>query len=300
MGLDLGQLAARQAEMANVGNRFKPKKVPNNSRIRVFIFTHKVTQEDVKNGLFTKDKLGKTVDQLDRGVTMQFGLAEKKRPILATAATLAKHDALSKSGKDADKKAAEAIKPSRKYLLNVIDIDEKPRKMRVWACPSTAYNDILALVMSKNFGEAILGCKGRDLELTFDPSKAAAEMYKVMPLDQSKSVILNADLQNKVNDFWTAAGLKEAGLDLEATEEAPSEETEEPAAEEETTEEEPAQEEESTEEETTEESAEESTEEETEEQTEEEQEEEPTEEPPAKPSKKAAPAKKPAPKKGKK
>lgn len=295
MGLDLARIKQRADEGGFSGSRFKPKKAPNQNLIRVFKFTHKVTPEDVKSGLYVKDKLGKTVEEFDRQVKMQFGFREKKAPIIATPQTLAKYDSLKNSSNENNQKASEAIKPSTKYLMNVVDMDEKPRKMRHWAAPATAYNDILAIVMNPEFGEAVLGPDGRDFIITFDKDKPATEMYKVQLRDKAKSSRMDPKLQEKVLDFYTTKGLTEVGLVAKAkTDAGPAqeeEETEEQETEEVTeetgTEESTEEVAEETAEETTEESSEETSEETEEEPSEEESEPEPEEEAPKK-----APAKK--------
>lgn len=318
MGLDLGRLKQRAEENAFSGSRWKVKKAPVQNFVRVFKFTHKVTEADVKAGFFTKEKLGKTVEEFDRGVTLQYGFAEKKRPILATKETLAKYEKLNNSSNSSNQEQAKAIKPSRKYLLNVVDMTEKPRKMRHWSAPSTAYNDILAVIMNPEFGEAVLGSAGRDFIVTHYPDKAPAEQYKVQLRDKDKSIKMDAALEAKVLDFYSDKGLKEVGLTLKPSTAPAAAEEETEEVEEETVEETPEEvAEETTEETAAEETAEEGTSDEgvgeeaseegeagdaedhdETEGTEETPAEEPAEEP-AKPAKKAAaPAKKLPPKKG--
>lgn len=238
MGLDLARLKQRQEENAISGSRLKLKKKPAQNFLRFFKFTHKVTEADVKAGFFTKDKIGKTVDEIDRAVTMQFGFAGKK-PVLATKATLEKYNKLNDSSNAANQEAAKKIKPSKKFLMNAVNMDEKPRKMRHIALASTAYNDVLAVIMNPEFGEKVLGASGRDFIVTHDPEKPPAEQYKVILRDQSKSVKMDPALDKKVLDFYSDAGLKEVGLSVKAdANAAPAEEPEETEpAEEETTEE---------------------------------------------------------------
>lgn len=249
--MDLAKIKQRQALTG--GDRWKIKDGANN--VRLFFFKHKVTEADIKAGLYTRDKLGKIEVELDRPVVVHFNLVPGiKGPVRSTPALVQKFEQLKAAKGDA---AVGKMAPSSMFAVNLVDMDEKPRKMRQVLINRTVYNGILSLVANKDYaldgvpGGKLIGLKGRDFVITYTKDAAPAARYSVVPRDRELCPVLNADLEKFVKDFMSPAGYAVLGIKdapEEAEEEAPTEEEapadEETPAEEETTEETPATEEE--------------------------------------------------------
>lgn len=234
MGLDLDGIKKRQSE-GRKGKFWRPG--PGRSHIRIFKFTHLVTEADVKAGYFTKDKLGKTIEDFDRPVTLIFGQREDKKPVLATKELLEQYERLSTSKSKSDKAMAEKCKPQRKGLLNIVDTDVRPFRMQLWQAPSGVVGDLFAKVCDEDYGEDILGPEGRDYTIKFDKDAAPAKMYSIDVRDREKSPKLPEELAEKAIDFYgdkldVVLGLvdKDEEEDEETTEEGEEEADEEPAA----------------------------------------------------------------------
>jgi len=221
MGLDLGRIKARQNETTkgSSGNRYKPVDGKPN-RVRVFAFTHKVTQADVKAGYYGKDKLGKVVTEIDRPVTIHFNVGANNRPVLSTPALMKRWN----DAKSSDPNLAKSIQPSTKYALNIIDTEDKERTMRNWMCPKSVYNEILGCVLDPDYGEAILGAKGRDFVVIYDNKLEGSDKYSVKVRDKDKCASLNSSLNEKVVDFYSSEGFASLGILVESTPVADEEE----------------------------------------------------------------------------
>lgn len=219
MALDLDRIRQRQRETqpAN-GNFWKPKKGKN--YIRVYKFTHVVTDKDVAAGLFTKEQLGKKIEDLDRPITVSYGVGKNNRPVLTTPEIQAKYDTLSASKKKEDQAFAEKIKPNVRYCLNIVDMSEAQPKLRVFQASKGLYNDIFDKVTDEDeYGEKILGSTGRDFRITYNPDAPPVDKYEVIVRSQDKSVGLDPALQEKVVDFYSEDGFAKLGFGDDAAEE---------------------------------------------------------------------------------
>lgn len=228
--MDLAKINQRKAlAKQGGGDRLELKEGPNN--IRVFGFHHVVTEADVKKGLYERSKIGKKEFEIDRPVVIHFGVDGVKQPVLSNPKLIAKYEqVLAAKGKE----VANKIGPQSKFAMNVLDTDEKPRKVRHFLMPKTVYNKILKAVANPDYalggvlGGTLFGSKGRDFVITVDPKKSGSERYDVQVRDKEHCVVLNSEMDTKVKDFFGAEGWKALGiLDQSA---APVEE--EPAAEE--------------------------------------------------------------------
>jgi hypothetical protein len=258
MALDVERIKKRQGEtQAGSGERLKFVKGVN--RIRVFKFTHKVTKEDVAAGHWDRDKLGKTVEEVDRPVTVHHGVHAQNRPVLSNQTIMARWQKLQASSSEQDQKQAESIKPQLKYAVNVVNTSEKPSKMRYPMFPKKLYNAVLGFLMNKDYGEEILGHKGRDVVIDYNPDLNGSEKYVSISIrDKDKCQVLPSKLDREVADFYSPSGFAKLGLAqavgpdavelMGAEEEAEEEEKEEAEEEAEEEEKEEAEEEEDDEE----------------------------------------------------
>jgi hypothetical protein len=200
MALDLSKLKRQQAETTyKEGDYFKAREGKN--ILRVFKFSHKVTKEEAKAGDFNTDQVGKTVDELVRPVVRHFNVGGHKRPVLSCEEIMEKYERL----KSEDEKAAEKIRPAKAFFMNVVDMDDMKSGMQPWACPTSVYNKILGFLLEEEYGgeEKLLGCKGRDFIVTYDPkANSPGEMYNVMLREKEVCKPLPDKAQDKVIDFY--------------------------------------------------------------------------------------------------
>lgn len=209
MALDMKKLREKQLETSKAGgNYYKPKAGKNN--IRVFKFPHMVTKEDVAMGLFNKDKLGKITEELDRPITLHYGWsAEDKKPVISNGAIMAEYARLKASEEDADQQRAVDIRPSKRYGLNIVDMDAQEAGIKLWAAPKSVYNGILEVLLDTEYGgeQEFVGCKGRDFVVTFNPESDPMNMYRVLPRAESNSEELPSEVAKRVIDLYAPSAL---------------------------------------------------------------------------------------------
>ena len=226
MPLDLGKIKKRQKETEAKarGGFWKPQEGKNT--VRVFPFTHEVTKEDVKAGLFEKDKVGKTVTELDRPVVRFF--PGGGRPRHASEEEVASwRKKFDKASKDEQKKLRQSG-PQQHWMLNVVDTSADEMKVVEFAANKTIYNAILAIVLDdEDGGEDVLGCEGRDFIITYDPKKEGAAKYSVTLRDEKKSEKLPESLEEEVKDYYDASVFEALGSGEAAEEDEADDEDEE-------------------------------------------------------------------------
>ena len=203
MPLDLGTIKRRHEETTKGGGdgkRWSPSKGKN--IIRVFKFSHKVTTDDVKARLYAKKKKGKSVEEIDRPFTLHFNVSSNGVPVLSTPEIMKKYKRLVDSKHQQDQKAARAIQPQTKYAVNLVDINSSEKAMQYWLMPRTVYNAILGTVLDEDYGEKVLGIKGRDFVIIYDPDQKGSDMYQTRVRDKDKSKKLSASSEKEVLDFY--------------------------------------------------------------------------------------------------
>ena len=199
MALNAERIRRQQAEIKQGGgNYWKPKEGRN--VIRVLKFSHTVTKEDVKAGYFSRDELGKSVEELCRPVTRQFGIA--KGPVISTPETLARFEKLNRTEPEAAKKIA----PRQAYFMNIVDIDGKSMKVLPFGAAASIYDKIVGYYIDPDFGEEIFGAEGRDFVITYDPKESPQKMYKVILRDESKCTALPSSIEKEAIDFYSDEG----------------------------------------------------------------------------------------------
>lgn len=209
MALNLDRIREKQAALQRKsGNIWKPTdgaEVKN--LIRIFKFTHKVTKEEVAKNLFSKKDLGNTVEEFDRMAIRHFGMRADNRPVLSNKALMQKYNEL----KSSDKKASDTMRPTKTYFMNIVDTNDIEGGMKIWGCPSTAFDLIIGTILDPDYGEDVLGCKGRDFVIKLDKTKVPALMYQVSLRKEGKSSVLPSDLQKNVIDLYSPDALAYMG-----------------------------------------------------------------------------------------
>jgi len=239
MAIDYNKEKKKLAQMKQrSSSTWKPESGEENI-IRILTFKHKITKEDVKAGMFPKDNLGKSSVEWDREIVRQFGFTDNNAPIIANAESLAKHKELASSSSKKDKVAAQKIRPSYGYLLNIVDINQEGEKtVQTWLAPKSVRIAVGDYLVDEDYGEDIFGVEGRDFKIKFDKEAQPAQMYKVAIRDEKHCKELDTDLEDKVKDFFDpdiygAFGQDASDLDLEVSstkekeEDEPEEEEEE-------------------------------------------------------------------------
>lgn len=228
--LNIDKIRNRQAETAKGGGSWwKPAKGKN--VIRIFKFSHEVTKQDVAMHYFKKDELGETMDELDRAVTLHYNVEGQERPVISNKTVMLQYADLKDSSSEADKERAQKMRPTRKYYLNVLDINDQESGIKVWGAPKSVYNDILNVLMEEDYGgeDELFGIKGTDFLVQYNSDAGPAEMYKVLPRPGGKSEKLSKDFEGQVHDLYAMQLSSFGTVMAEETEEAA--ETETPAEE---------------------------------------------------------------------
>lgn len=205
MGLNSAREKERQAKLASRkdSKTWKPEDGPN--VIRVLKFKHKVTKEDVLLKLYSKPELGTVQEEWCFPFTVQYGLLSENRkvPVASTDDSIALWKQLNKSTDVEDQKAAEKIRPNTKYAINIVDIDDPQGGVQTYLAAKTVREFIGKYVVDPDFGEAILGVKGRDLKIEYNSkAQSAKEFYSLILMDKVKSRALNSKVETLVKDFF--------------------------------------------------------------------------------------------------
>lgn len=203
MALDLGRIKRRQVETSRKsGGRFF-KCSEGRNVIRLFPFEHVVTKQDVANGFFEKEQSGKTATEIDRPVERFF--PKGGRPILSGGESdprMKKYLKFARSSNAKDKEYARTISPSLQYFMNIVNMDDAEHKVVEFAAPKTVYNAILEYILDPDFGEGVLGARGRDFIITYDPTKEGSAKYSVKIRDASKCHKLASSVADGVKDYY--------------------------------------------------------------------------------------------------
>lgn len=232
--LNIGRIRERQLEAAKAAkgsNYYKPSKGKN--MIRIFMFEHKVTKQDIAEGLFGKNQAGEMVTEFDRCVTRHFNIPGHKGPVVSNERTMKIYRDAQKSG---DKQAALDVRPGKSWFINIVDTMAPDKKVVVWGAPASVYSTIAELACDEEYGEDIFGSDGRDLVIYYDPDKKGTYMYKVVPRKEGLSEKLPSKIVDDVVDLYSPEAMGLFG-DVEKEGDANDDEQEEAKGEEEAAEE---------------------------------------------------------------
>ncbi len=203
MSLNTERLKKQQLETAKSaggGDSWKPSEGKN--LVRLFPFSHKVTKEDVENNRYEKVQLGKSFDELARAVTRHFNVSSSGIPVISNDAIMDRWRKLNKSKSKEDQAVAKKISPATGYFINMVDTNDVAKGMLTWACPKSVFNKILTYINDPDYGEEILGIKGRDIVVVYESAKEGSDKYQIMLRKEGKSEELPDDLDSEVLDLY--------------------------------------------------------------------------------------------------
>lgn len=196
---------ARQAGLKSGGSSKGWKPEDGSNTIRVLKFKHKVTKDDVAAGLYGKQDAGSTQEEWCFPFTVQYGLVAENRkiPVQATEESIALWKTYNKSNDPADQATAQQIRPVTKYAMNIVDINHPENGVQLYMAVKTVREFIGKYVIDPDFGEAILGVKGRDFKIEFNSkSKDPKGYYSLILMDKEKSRAMNSKVEASVQDLF--------------------------------------------------------------------------------------------------
>lgn len=210
MALNISKLRETQAETSkSAGNFFRCSNGKN--LIRVFKFKHEVTKADVAAGYFKKEDIGDEVEELHRTITLHYNYSsDSKKPVVSNHRVMQEYYELAKSSDESELKRAEDIKPSKKYFLNVVDVNDVDGGVKVFGATKGVYNAILEVLMDPEYGgeNKLFGVNGLDFGIVYNKQAASpGEMYKVIPRAAGNSEKLSKDLEKQVMDLYDPKNL---------------------------------------------------------------------------------------------
>jgi hypothetical protein len=214
MALNIQKLQDKQLETSkSSGNFFRCSNGKN--LIRIFKFKHEVTKADVVAGYFKKEDIGDEVEELDRPITLHYNYSmESKKPVVSNHRVMKEYQALSRSSDESELKRAEEIRPSKKYFLNVVDVNDVDGGVKVFGATKGVYNAILEVLMDPEYGgeNKLFGCNGLDFGIVYNKQAASpGGMYKVIPRAGGNSEKLSRDLEEQVVDLFDPENLSMFG-----------------------------------------------------------------------------------------
>ena len=210
MSLNLGRERDRQAQLQQRSGKFwRPEegvdeKGNGKNLIRVFKFKHKATKEDAAALLYAKDDIGKTFEEWVYPFQVQFGLHAQnpKIPVRATPETIKIYESLNGAADAESKAKAKLIRPQNKFAMNILDLNDPAKGIQVFLAGKTVREDIGKFVTDEEYGEVVLGCKGRDWRISFDKNKDPKEMYSTIIREKDKCRAINSKIEEGVKDLF--------------------------------------------------------------------------------------------------
>lgn len=171
---------------------------------RFFSFTHNVQQEDFDRGLYRKGeaKIGQDDEVLDRCVWVHFTEGGVSNCAGRECDICDEAKSLKNSKNKTDQKAGKDISARARYYLNVVDMDNIEAGMQIVSLPSSAFKVVNDHILDPEYGEACLGCEGRDFIIKKDTNQEPTRMYSVKIRDAKNCVALDEELQESVTDLF--------------------------------------------------------------------------------------------------
>lgn len=192
--------------------------------IRVFSFAHEAVEADFTRGLYKKSdgiKVGEEFDEVERVCWQHFSEEGVDNCPRINCDTCASSDEYMASKDKSDQKLGKDMRASKRFYVNVVNLDEIDKGVQICPLPASVFNVILEYIMDPEYGEDVLGCKGRDFMIQRDTSLEPSKMYMVKLRDANRCEELDEDLQSKAIDLFQMTSL-DAGYAPEASEKAPA------------------------------------------------------------------------------
>lgn len=203
MAIDRRLLAhVRAATMSTSSQWWRPREGEN--RIRLVSFKHIVTAGDAKLGRVTSDyPEGSELETFFvayrkhwKPQTGVCGLVRRMDGRLIGNCTICDTaSATARAAGDSEREAASKWKPAVRYAVQIIDLADADKVLKVWDAPSSLIEHIHSTLSTGMFdtAEELIGLEGRDLMIRYNPKSAAAMgVYGYFWVDSSKNTNLRS------------------------------------------------------------------------------------------------------------
>lgn len=212
MALNIGRMKEKQSPQA--GGGFDKESVfrfqPGKNHIRIFKFRHVVNDRDfsVKNytrGSGFTPKVGEVVEEICRPYWVH--LMKGTQPVNCfMSRNLCERCREAQEMDKTDPKAAKMLRASKRFNMNVVNMDDIKGGMKILSASPMVYDGIMAEFLSKLEDGAtedeIFGANGRDFVVTYNKNSVSVnQTYVVSMRDKDKSIKLDNTLQYKVKDL---------------------------------------------------------------------------------------------------
>lgn len=199
----------RQANLKSKSNSktWKPEDGDKNI-IRVLMFKHKVTKEDVAAEFYEKKEIGTVANEWCYPFIVHYGLVEKNRkiPVRSTPQIMEAYYKLKNSKDKDDQKIASKFYPKKTYAMNIVDINAPEKGVQTYLATKTVREFIGDHVASEHYGEGVLGIKGRDWQIIYNKNTEDPKAkYKVLLLPEKASRAMNSKVEKMVVDMFDPA-----------------------------------------------------------------------------------------------
>lgn len=209
MGLNTTRLGrSKQLASSGGGNFFKMKNGKNT--LRFFSFNHEVEQADFDRGIYKKSdgiKVGEEFDEVERVCYLHFTEDGVENCIRVNCPICEKSDEYLESKDKADQKLGRDMRAAKRFYVNMVNIDDVEKGMQIVPLPGSVFNTLLEYLMDSEYGDSILGVKGRDFIIARDTAQTPDKMYTVKLRDRERCEELDEDLQANVSDLFKMKNL---------------------------------------------------------------------------------------------
>jgi hypothetical protein len=186
---------------------------------RILTFPHVVSKADFTRGIYkVKDdvNVGDEFDEIEREVPRHFTEEGVVNCIGANCPWCAEAAELLASSKESDKKAGKQLNASHAFYMNVVDMEDIEKGVQIGQMPPSVFNAILNYVSDPEYGDSVLGCKGRDFIIERDSNESPAKMYKVRIRDKDRCEDIDETLQDQVRDMFKMNALEPGWSSVES------------------------------------------------------------------------------------
>ena len=173
--------------------------------LRIFTFHHTITKTDFVMKFYREQdgyKIGEEYDEVERQSAIHFTEDGQINCLGADCPYCAESQKLLDSGKKSDQQLGRKLRATTRFYVNAVDMDNLDNGMQIWTLPTSVFNLIISYIDDPEYGEGVIGIKGRDFIVERDSKQDPANVYTVKLRDRERSEKLDKSIQDNITDLF--------------------------------------------------------------------------------------------------
>jgi hypothetical protein len=194
----------RSKRSTNVSGGSFARLVDGRNIIRVFPFHHKITEGDFKAGFYKESdgfKVGDEFDEIERSAAVHFTEDGIVNCMVHDCEFCADSKKYLASADKRDQKIGRDMRANKRYHVNAVNM-ENNEGMQIFALPQSVFSEIISYIDDPEYGESVLGSKGRDFIIDRDVSQDPQNVYAVKLRDANKCIELKREIMEGIVDLF--------------------------------------------------------------------------------------------------